>query len=154
MSNGYPTKNIVDPANNNEVVIKDAPNNIPDQIMLHGLVSPSNAPVTMHFRGGKSFPRPPNMDWRILGTKRRDSPNRSIRMLECWKSWHESRTFWCQNWKSRGCCRRPKSIGWASTWVPQYSKDVRSVSERGVVSRFWVGCQTTWDDQEFGRCLN
>ena len=69
MSNSYPTKNIIDSANNNEVVVKDAPNNVPDQIMFHDLVSSSNAPVTMHFRGGKSFPGTPNMDWRILGTK-------------------------------------------------------------------------------------
>lgn len=69
MSNGYSTKTIVDPANNGKIVVKDAPNSVPDQIMLHGLVSPSNAPVTMHFRGGGSFPGTPNMDWRILGTK-------------------------------------------------------------------------------------
>ena len=69
MSNGYPTKDIIDPSKNNEVVEKDKPNSIPDQIMLHGLVTPSNAPVTMHFRGGEPFPGTPSMDWRILGTK-------------------------------------------------------------------------------------
>jgi predicted dehydrogenase len=68
MSNGCPTKNIIDPARNNEVVVKDAPNTVPDQIMFHGLTTPSNTPVTIHFKGGESFPGTPNMDWRILGT--------------------------------------------------------------------------------------
>lgn len=69
MSNGYSTKNIIDPSKSNEIVVRDAPNSVPDQIMFHGTVSPSNAPVTIHFRGGESFPGTPNMDWRILGTK-------------------------------------------------------------------------------------
>lgn len=69
MSNGYPTKNIVDPASGNKVIVKNAPNSVPDQIMFHGVVTPSNTPVTMHFRGGEPFPGTPNMDWRILGTK-------------------------------------------------------------------------------------
>ena len=60
-------KNIIDPAQNNRVITKNAPNTVPDQIMLHGTVSPSGAPVTIHFRGGKPFPGTPEIEWRIQG---------------------------------------------------------------------------------------
>ena len=69
LSNRHGFKDIIDPANNNEVIVKNAPNTVPDQIMLHGLVTPSNAPVSVHFRGGTPFPGTPNIDWRVQGEK-------------------------------------------------------------------------------------
>jgi predicted dehydrogenase len=81
LSNRHEVKDVVDPANDNKIVVKDAPNTVPDQIMLHGLVAPSNAPVSIHFRGGKPFPGSPGIDWRIQGDKgelRLTSPSCSL----------------------------------------------------------------------------
>jgi len=69
MANRHPTKDIINPASNNAIITKAAPNTVPDQIMLHGTLSPSNAPITIHYRGGKPFPNTPNIEWRIQGDK-------------------------------------------------------------------------------------
>lgn len=61
-------KDIVDPAENNKVIVKDAPNTVPDQIMLQGTTT-VNAPVAVHWRGGPPFPGTPGIDWRIQGRK-------------------------------------------------------------------------------------
>ncbi|TVY81618.1 Galactose/lactose metabolism regulatory protein [Lachnellula suecica] len=69
LSNRHEFKDIIDPSKDNKIIVKDAPNTVPDQIMLHGLVSPSNAPISIHFRGGKQFPGTPALEWRIQGEK-------------------------------------------------------------------------------------
>jgi hypothetical protein len=69
LSNQHESKDIIDLAKNNKVIVKDAPNTVPDQIVIHGIVAPSNAPVSVHFRGGSLFPGTPNIDWRIQGKK-------------------------------------------------------------------------------------
>lgn len=61
----YKTKDIVFPAENNRVIIPNAPNTVPDRILFNGIVSPSLAPVTINYRGGSTFPGTPALDWRI-----------------------------------------------------------------------------------------
>ncbi|KAG9239131.1 putative dehydrogenase [Amylocarpus encephaloides] len=67
LSNRHPTKNIIDPAKDNQIVYKDVPNNVPDQIMMQGIVSPLNVPVSIHYRVGQPFPGTPQLDWRVQG---------------------------------------------------------------------------------------
>jgi predicted dehydrogenase len=69
LSNRHETKDIINPAENNKVITKDAPNTVPDQIMVHGTLTPSGAPITIHYRGGKPFPGTPGIEWRIQGDK-------------------------------------------------------------------------------------
>ena len=81
LSNRHATKDIINPAENNKVITKSAPNTVPDQIMLHGTVPPSGAPVTIHYRGGKPFPGTPGIEWRIqgdIGEIRLTSPSWSL----------------------------------------------------------------------------
>ena len=59
---------VIDPANGNKVITKDATNSVPDQILLQGTV-PSGAAVSLHYRGGLPFPKTPNMQWWIQGSK-------------------------------------------------------------------------------------
>lgn len=47
--------------------MKDIPSNVPDQILLQGLLASSNAPISLHFRGGKPFPGTPGVEWRVQG---------------------------------------------------------------------------------------
>ncbi|KAE9362953.1 oxidoreductase family protein-like protein [Stipitochalara longipes BDJ] len=61
-------KDIIDPANGNKVITKDAPNTVPDQILLQGTVS-SGAAVSIHYRGGSPFPGTPSIQWWIQGSK-------------------------------------------------------------------------------------
>lgn len=61
-------KDIIDPSEENRVIAKDAPNTVPDQIILQGTV-PSRAPVSIHYRGGLPFPGTPNMQWWIQGSR-------------------------------------------------------------------------------------
>ncbi|KAH6679326.1 putative dehydrogenase [Halenospora varia] len=68
LSNRLPQKDLVDYAKK-QVVQKDAPNDVPDQIMIQGITTPLNVPVSIHFRGGNSFPGTPMLDWRIQGSK-------------------------------------------------------------------------------------
>jgi predicted dehydrogenase len=68
MVNRHPTKDIINPASNNAIITKAAPNTVPDQILLHGL-TPSGAPISIHYRGGPPFPGTPGIDWRIQGDK-------------------------------------------------------------------------------------
>ncbi|KAF4633141.1 hypothetical protein G7Y89_g4982 [Cudoniella acicularis] len=68
LSNRLTTKDIVD-SSQNKTIIKSAPNDVPDQIMLQAFVGSSNAPLTLHFRGGSTFPGTPATDWRIQGSK-------------------------------------------------------------------------------------
>jgi hypothetical protein len=67
MSNRHNFKDIINPAENNKVITKNAPNTVPDQIMLQGIASPSGAPVAIHLRGGSPFPGTPEIEWRIQG---------------------------------------------------------------------------------------
>lgn len=64
---GRPTIDIVDRAANNKVIVKDALNTVPDQVTIHGRVVPSNAIVSIHWRGGNTFPGTPQADWRVVG---------------------------------------------------------------------------------------
>jgi predicted dehydrogenase len=61
-------KDIIDPANENKVIIKDALNTVPDQLLLQGTV-PSGAVVSIHYRGGPPFPGTPGIQWCIQGSK-------------------------------------------------------------------------------------
>ncbi|CAG8978091.1 hypothetical protein HYALB_00000763 [Hymenoscyphus albidus] len=65
--NTHPIKDIVDPSKGNEVVVKDTPNNVPNEILLQGILESSGAPFSLHYRGGKVFPGTPDIDWRIQG---------------------------------------------------------------------------------------
>jgi hypothetical protein len=65
----YPTKDIIDASQNNRILVKDAPNTVPDQIRFWGLTADSRAPVTVHLSGGKGIPGQPALDWRIQGTE-------------------------------------------------------------------------------------
>ncbi|KAE8353795.1 hypothetical protein BDV28DRAFT_147733 [Aspergillus coremiiformis] len=51
------------------VVEKGACNTIPDQILLYGMVQPSDALVTIKLHAGREFPGQPRLDWRIQGEK-------------------------------------------------------------------------------------
>jgi len=61
-------KDIIDPSHGNKIVVKDAENTVPDQILLQGVVD-SGAPISIHYRGGPTFPGTPNMQWWIQGSK-------------------------------------------------------------------------------------
>lgn len=81
LANRHPLKDIVDPSKNNEVIVKNIPNNVPDQILLQGLLATSNAPISLHFRGGKPFPATPGVEWRVQGENgelRLTSPTMSL----------------------------------------------------------------------------
>jgi predicted dehydrogenase len=41
----------------------------PDHIMLQGILTNNNAPISVTVRGGKGFKDTPNLTWRIFGTK-------------------------------------------------------------------------------------
>src|SRR4051794_40422931 len=69
LSIGHPKVDIIDRAANNKIITKGAPNSVPDQVMIQGTVSSSNAIVTYQWYGGKPFPGTPAADWRILGDK-------------------------------------------------------------------------------------
>ncbi len=47
-------KNIIDPSQDNKVLVEDAENTVPNQILLQGTVN-SGAPVSIHYRGGPIF---------------------------------------------------------------------------------------------------
>jgi hypothetical protein len=57
-------KDIIDPSQNNKILVKDAENTVPDQILLQGSVN-SGAPVSIPYRGGSTFPGTPNIQWWI-----------------------------------------------------------------------------------------
>ena len=63
------TVDIIDPAAGDKVISKAVPNNVPDQVIIHGTVEPSNAIVNFQWHGGKPFPDTPGADWRIFGEK-------------------------------------------------------------------------------------
>lgn len=63
------TVDIVDPAANNKLISGGVPNTVPDQIMIHGTVAPSNAIVTFQWRAAKPLPGAPSTEWRVLGDK-------------------------------------------------------------------------------------
>lgn len=69
LSIGHKTVDIIDPAAGNKVVLKGAPNNVPNQVIIHGTVDKSNAIINLQWHGGKVFPGTPGADWRILGDK-------------------------------------------------------------------------------------
>lgn len=69
LSIGYPTVDIIDGAANNKIIAKDVPNSVPDQVLIQGKVLPSNAVVSLQWRGGQSFPGTPQADWQIFGDK-------------------------------------------------------------------------------------
>jgi hypothetical protein len=73
LSNRHETKNIINPADNNKIITKSAPNTVPDQIMVHDMLSPSGAPVTIHYRGGKPFLGTPGIEemWRQYDASQR-----------------------------------------------------------------------------------
>jgi predicted dehydrogenase len=60
---------IVDGAAGNQVVQHAAPNNVPDQIMLHGNAEVDNAVHSLMWHGGPAFPDTPALTWRIIGEK-------------------------------------------------------------------------------------
>jgi predicted dehydrogenase len=62
-------KDIINPSQENKVVVKDAQNTVPDQILLQGTVGQDDAPVSIHYRGGSPFPGTSNMQWSIQGSK-------------------------------------------------------------------------------------
>ncbi|KAJ5465938.1 hypothetical protein N7530_009725 [Penicillium desertorum] len=66
-----PTIDIVDSSlgKNDNVIVKGARNTVPDQILIHGTVKPSNAVVTLNLHGGKGCPGVPRVDWQIEGEK-------------------------------------------------------------------------------------
>ncbi|KAJ5454927.1 hypothetical protein N7530_012696 [Penicillium desertorum] len=66
-----PTIDIVDSSlgKNDKVIVKGARNTVPDQILIHGTVKPSNAVVTLNLHGGKGCPGVPRVNWRIEGEK-------------------------------------------------------------------------------------
>jgi predicted dehydrogenase len=66
---GFPKADIVDRAANNKIITKDAPNTVPDQVLIQGTVLPSNAIVSLQWHGGQSFPGVPQADWQIIGEK-------------------------------------------------------------------------------------
>lgn len=68
LSIGYPLVDIID-RTDGKVVEKDVPNTVPDQIMIQGTAKPSNASLSLQWRGGSQFPGTPRADWRIVGTK-------------------------------------------------------------------------------------
>lgn len=69
MSNRHPAKDIIDPSKINELVVKDAKNTVPDQIMFQATTVNDDVPVSIHLRGGPTFPCTPTLEWRIQGSK-------------------------------------------------------------------------------------
>ncbi|KAH8590160.1 putative oxidoreductase [Bisporella sp. PMI_857] len=69
MEIGYSKVDIVDRAANDKVIVKDAPNNVPNQVKIQGTVVPSNAIVSISWRGGKTLPGVPQADWWVVGEK-------------------------------------------------------------------------------------
>jgi predicted dehydrogenase len=63
------TVDIVDPAAKNKVISEGVRNTVPDQIMIHGTVAPSNAIVAFQWRAARPFPGAPSTEWRVLGDK-------------------------------------------------------------------------------------
>lgn len=61
-------KDIIDPSQDNKILVKDAENTVPDQILLKGSVN-SGAPISIHYCGSPTFPGTPNMQWWIQGSK-------------------------------------------------------------------------------------
>ncbi|KAM0123811.1 hypothetical protein ACHAP3_010839 [Botrytis cinerea] len=62
-----PFKDIVDPRNGNQVLEKAVRNTVPDHLLIHGTVLPSQAVVAIIFTGGDGIPGLPILDWRIQG---------------------------------------------------------------------------------------
>lgn len=58
----------MDPRAGNSVLEKEARNTVPDHILIHGTVAPSNAVVVINFTGGNGIPGLPALDWRIQGS--------------------------------------------------------------------------------------
>jgi predicted dehydrogenase len=56
----------VDPKNGNQV-LERAVNTVPDHLLIHGTVQPSQAVVAIIFTGGDEIPGIPVLDWRIQG---------------------------------------------------------------------------------------
>ncbi|KUJ07716.1 putative oxidoreductase [Mollisia scopiformis] len=69
LANRHAVKDVVDPAKGGEVVVKDAPNTVPDQMMFQATMGEDYIPVSIHLRGGKPFPGTPTIEWRIQGSK-------------------------------------------------------------------------------------
>ncbi|KAF8850468.1 putative dehydrogenase [Acephala macrosclerotiorum] len=68
MANRHETKNIIDPSKGGEVVERDKRNTVPDQIMFQATTEKDDIPVSIHLRGGATFPRTPTCEWRIQGS--------------------------------------------------------------------------------------
>lgn len=64
-----PELDIVDYGAGGKLIEKAVRNTVPDQVLLHGTVESSNAPVTVKLHAGPEFPGLPRIDWRIQGTK-------------------------------------------------------------------------------------
>ncbi|CZR67528.1 related to transcription co-repressor GAL80 [Phialocephala subalpina] len=69
MSNRHEFKDIIDPAKGGEVVEKGKRNTVPDQIMFQATTEKDDSPVSIHLRGGATFPGTPAFEWRIQGSK-------------------------------------------------------------------------------------
>jgi predicted dehydrogenase len=67
LSNRHEFKDIIDPAQGNKVIVKQARNTVPDQIMLQGIIGSPGVPISIHHRGGAPFPGTPIAEWRIQG---------------------------------------------------------------------------------------
>jgi len=62
-----PFKDVVDPRAGNTVLGKDARNSVPDHLLIHGTLGPSNAVVVINFAGGDGIPGLPVLGWRVQG---------------------------------------------------------------------------------------
>jgi hypothetical protein len=69
MAIGHHTVDFTDPAADGKIISKGVRNTVPNQIMIHGTVAPSNAIVDFQWRGGQQFPGTPVVDWRVIGEK-------------------------------------------------------------------------------------
>jgi hypothetical protein len=54
-------KGIINPSKDSKVITKDAPNTVPDQILLQGTVNQLGVQGSIDYRGDPPFPGMPNM---------------------------------------------------------------------------------------------